>query len=189
MARKKSKNRRRSNKPSRGTGTDPRQPSPPSTASNLAPNLATAGDTGATLTAATPTPTPLGSNPGRPMSTSPPSTTPTLATAGETGATLTAATTTPTPRIGSNGRPMTYVSNTVSGACAPFSLSAAEAIEKNPLPWVVAYRKGDFDYVVSHESMLLKMAKEAKQTHFVLMHLYTIGRCHLMSYLHYKKKI
>eukprot|EP00554_Chaetoceros_debilis_P006059 CAMPEP_0194076190 /NCGR_PEP_ID=MMETSP0149-20130528/3038_1 /TAXON_ID=122233 /ORGANISM="Chaetoceros debilis, Strain MM31A-1" /LENGTH=99 /DNA_ID=CAMNT_0038756867 /DNA_START=161 /DNA_END=457 /DNA_ORIENTATION=+ len=99
MARKKSKNRRRSNKP-RGTGTEPRQPSPPSTT----PNLATAGDTGATLTAAT---------------------------------------TMPTPRIGSNGRPMTYVSNTVSGACAPFSLSAAEALEKNPLPWVVAYRKGD----------------------------------------------
>eukprot|EP00554_Chaetoceros_debilis_P009194 CAMPEP_0194101546 /NCGR_PEP_ID=MMETSP0150-20130528/2238_1 /TAXON_ID=122233 /ORGANISM="Chaetoceros debilis, Strain MM31A-1" /LENGTH=146 /DNA_ID=CAMNT_0038788197 /DNA_START=227 /DNA_END=664 /DNA_ORIENTATION=+ len=146
MARKKSKNRRRSNKP-RGTGTDPRQPSPPSTAPNLAPNLATAEDTGATLTAVTPTPTPtptpLGSNPGRPMTTSPPSTTPNLATAGDTGATLTAATTTPTPRIGSNGRPMTYVSNTVSGACAPFSLSAAEDIEKNPLPWVVAYRKGD----------------------------------------------
>jgi len=154
---KKSKNSRRSNKP-RGTGTEPRQPTPPS----AAPNLATATETGATLAATTPsTSRPLRANPNFNAS-------------------------------GRNrsGQPVTYVSNTAGGACAPFSVNAAgqEADEKNPLPWVVAYRHNDFDYVVSHEQMLLKKAKEAKNTHFVLMHLFTIGRCHLMSYVHYKKR-
>eukprot|EP01083_Nonionella_stella_P296546 1007419_1 len=130
---KKSKNSRRSNKP-RGTGTEPRQPTPPS----AAPNLATATETGATL-AATTTPSTSTSRPLR-----------------------------ANPNFNASGRnrsgqPVTYVSNTAGGACAPFSVNAAgqEADEKNPLPWVVAYRHNDFDYVVSHEQMLLKKAKEA----------------------------